>query len=230
MTATERVQATERNIEGQSFFSAASLQVFKDGETREMKMKIWWKNRRLAMVKILEPKKDRGTGNLRIETDLWQYLPNVNRIIRIPSSMMLQSWMGSDFSNDDLVRGGSLARDYTHKSLGKEKIDGQDAEKIECTPKPNAPIVWGKVILWARFSDSAPMKEEFYSERGELLKIMNGKSIQRFDNHSIPTEVRMTSVKKKNSYTIIKYDPKTVMFDRNIPDDLFTQENLRKGI
>lgn len=230
MTPTQRVQAVEKNIEGQTFFAKASLKVMKDNDTRDMKLKMWWKNRRLAMVKILEPKKDRGTGNLRIQTDLWQYLPNVNRIIRIPSSMMLQSWMGSDFSNDDLVRGGSLAKDYTHRLLAKVKVGGQDTEKIECLPKPNAPIVWGKVILWARVLDSAPIREEFYSEHGDLIKVMTGSHIQRFGSHSIPLELKMTSVKKQNSSTVITYDAKSVIFDQPISDDFFTQENLRKGM
>jgi len=230
MSPTERVRAVERNIEGQTFKATARLVVAKGDEKREMKMRLWWKDRRLALIQVLEPKKDRGTGNLRIGTDLWQYLPNVNRIIRIPSSMMLQSWMGSDFSNDDLVRGGSLASDYTHKLLATEIIDGQPTEKIECLPKPNAPIVWGKVILWARVNDSAPAKEDFFSERGELIKELATKNIKKFGSHSIPTQLTMRSVKKNNSTTTIDYEESSIEFDAPMTDDIFTQEKLRQGL
>lgn len=229
ISPTQRVAAAEKNLEGKTFTATATMTVDKDGNTRTMKMKTWWKNRKLALVKILEPKKDHGTGNLRIDLDLWQYLPKVNRIVRIPSSMMLQSWMGSDFSNDDLVRGGSLANDYTHQLLSRETLNGAPTEKIACTPKPNTPIVWGKIVIWIQTIDNAPIKQEFYNEKGELIKTLIGTNIKRFGTHSIPTHLRMQHAKKENSSTEIEYDPKTIVFDKDIPDSVFTQENLRKN-
>lgn len=230
LSATERIQAAEKNIEGRSFQALASMTVNKGDEQRHMKMRLWWQERKYALVKILEPAKDRDTGNLRIGMDLWQYLPKVNRIIRIPSSMMLQSWMGSDFSNDDLVRGGSLASDYTHKSEGPEKIGGEATEKITCTPKPTAPIVWGKVVVWVRASDNAPVKQEYYTEHGDLVRVMTGENIQSFGAHHVPTKVTMRNMKKENSSTVITYDVSTIKFDQDLPASLFTQENLRKGL
>lgn len=229
ITASERVHEAEKNVEGKTFKAVGTMTVKRESEERTMKMQIWWKDRRLAFIRVLEPKKDKGTGNLRVGMDLWQYLPKVNRIVRVPSSMMLQSWMGSDFSNDDLVRGGSLFSDYTHKELGKEKINGEEAVKIECSPKPSAPVVWGKVNLWVRASDNAPLKHEFYTERGVLVKEMLGENIKKFGSHAVPTKMTMKNLKKKDSETVIEYDVKTVEFDKDIPDSLFTQENLRKG-
>lgn len=154
---TQRIKALEDNLQGKTFMSTATMKVVRGNDARQMKIKLWWKERKFALLKILEPQKDKDTGNLRIGTDLWQYLPKVNRIIRIPSSMMLQSWMGSDFSNDDLVKNGSIYNDYTHKLLKKEK----EVEIIECLPKPDAPVVWGKIIVTVRIKDSAPLKQEF---------------------------------------------------------------------
>lgn len=229
-SASKRVEESEKHIQGKSFVATGTMTVVRGKEDRKMKMKLWWKDRKFALIRILEPKKDEGTGNLRIKSDLWQYLPKVNRIIRVPSSMMLQSWMGSDFSNDDLVKGGSLLTDYTHKELGKEKILGQDTVKIECTPKPDAPVVWGKVILWVRASDNAFIKQEFYTEKGDLIKVLSGDNIQKFGSHTIPIKLSMKNMKKDNSETIIEYEKDTIEFDKDIPESFFTQENLRKPL
>lgn len=228
MDPTKRIEAVEKNSEGTTFQAIAVMTVKRGNEERHLKMKIWWKERKFAFLRILEPKKDFGTTSLRINTDLWQYLPKINRIIRVPSSMMLQSWMGSDFTNDDLVRGGSLSQDYTHKELLKEKILGHDTVKIECVPKSSAAVVWGKVYLWVRDSDNVPIKHEFYTEKGILVKTLEGDAIQKFGTHTIPTKLSMKNLKKKDSETIITYDPSTIKFDVEIPNSVFTQENLRR--
>lgn len=224
----KRIAAAEKHLEGNSFMATATMTVKRGSEERIMKMKLWWKGRKYAFIRVLEPKKDAGTGNLRIDMNLWQYLPKVNRIIRVPSSMMLQSWMGSDFSNDDLVRGGSIFNDYTHKEIAKEKVLGHKSVKIQCIPKPNAPVVWGKINIWVREADNSPVKYEYYSERGELIKVLEGENFEKFGNHIIPTKLTMKNIKKNSSLTIISYEKSTVKFDTGIPDSIFTQENLRR--
>lgn len=230
ITPSERIRNVEKNIEGKTFKAIATMIVVRNDQERRMKMKLWWKDRKLALISILEPKKDQGTGNLRIKTDLWQYLPKVNRIVRVPSSMMLQSWMGSDFTNDDLVKSGSLFSDYTHKEIGKDKIGSDDVIKIECSPKSNSAVVWGKVLVWLREQDDVPMKQEYYSEKGELIKVMEGRNIKKFGNHTIPTQMTMTNLKKNGNKTHIEYEHDSIEFDKDIPDSLFSQENLRKGL
>lgn len=227
ITASERIDAVEKHTEGKSFIATAKMTVSRGQDERVLKMNFWWKDKTKALIRVLEPKKDKGTGNLRIGFDLWQYLPKVNRVIRIPSSMMLQSWMGSDFSNDDLVRGGSLFRDYTHKELGEEDFGGTLAVKIECLPTKDAVVVWGKVIVWVRKKDNVPLKQEFYSEAGKLLKVMLGENIQSFGTHTIPTKLTMNKIGKADSKTVIEYEPSTIKFDTQISDKTFTQENLR---
>lgn len=226
--ASAIVEKAENQVRGKSFRGKFTMTVEKDGQTRTLTLRSWSVGREKAFVKVLSPTKDRDTGNLRIDLNLWQYLPNIERVIKIPPSAMLQSWMGSDFTNDDLVKTSSLARDYTHKFLGREKYQGMDAVKIECTPKPNAPIVWGKVIEWVRWGDAVPLKQEFYSENGELLKVMEGSDIKSYGKRTIPTTLVMKNLKKKDSRTILKYED--VVFDEAIPDSIFTQENLRKPV
>jgi outer membrane lipoprotein-sorting protein len=222
------IEKSENHIRGKSFRGKMTMTVENNGQVRTLVLKNWSVGREKAFVKILSPAKDRDTGNLRIEMNLWQYLPNIERVIKIPPSLMLQSWMGSDFTNDDLVKTSSLTRDYTHKILGRETYDGHKAVKIECIPKPNAPIVWGKVIAWVREGDGVPLKQEFYSEKNELLKSMEGREVKTFGQRTIPTTLIMRNLKKENSKTTLKYND--VSFDENIPANIFTQENLRNPV
>lgn len=226
LSASQMVEKADEHIFGKSFQATMEMEIDKAGDKRTLKFKAWNLGKEKALVKVLSPAKDRGNSNLRIDFNLWQYLPNVERVIKIPPSMMLQSWMGSDFSNDDLVKTSSLSRDYTHVLEKKELIDGKiDAYKIICNPKPDAPVVWGKVIVWLTSKEYVPFKHEYFSEKGELIRQMSGSEIQTFGSHSIPTIVKMETV-KKNSSTTIKYS--NVKFDTKLSDDLFTQANLRK--
>lgn len=228
--ATELVKRAETHLEGKSFQGRLSMVVDRDGSQRTLGMQVWMRGREAALIKISKPPKDRGTGNLRLKMDLWQYLPNVNRVIRVPSSMMLQSWMGSDFTNDDLVRASSLLNDYTHKILTKEESPEGRAVKIELTPKKDAAVVWGKVLLWVREKDAAPIKQEFYNEKSELVKVMQGESLHQFGSHVIPLKMKMTNVKKNGQFTAIEYDEKSIRFDEVIADEVFTQMNLQRPV
>lgn len=226
--ATDLIARSEMHTRGKSFQADATMTVDNAGSTRTMVMRIASVGNQKALVKIMKPVKDRDTGNLRIDLNLWQYLANIERIVKIPPSLMLQSWMGSDFTNDDLVKTSSLARDYEHKLEKHEKIGGLDAAKVICTPRPTAPVVWGKVISWVRAADAVPLKQEFYSENGELLKIMEGSEIKTFGTHTIPTTLTMRNLKKEGSKTTLRYEH--VRFDEPIDDKVFTQENLRKPV
>lgn len=222
------IEKSENHIRGKSFRGKMTMTVEHSGTTRTLTMRNWSVGREKSFVKVLSPAKDRDSGNLRIDLNLWQYLPNVERIIKIPPSLMLQSWMGSDFTNDDLVKTSSLTRDYTHRVLGREKYQEFEAVKVECIPKPNAPVVWGKVVAWVRAGDGVPLKQEFYTENGELMKAMEGSEVKTFGQRTIPTKLVMRNLKKNDSRTTLKYDE--VNFDENIPDSIFTQENLRRPV
>lgn len=228
LTPTEMVARSEKQVRGDSFEGQLKMTVEKDGNTRTLEIKNWLKGNDKSLVRILNPAKDRGSGTLRLKLEMWQYLPNVTRVVKIPASMMLQSWMGSDFSNDDLVKSTSLARDYTHKLLGTEKVGGQDTTKIECLPKKGATIVWGKVIMWIRTSDQSPVKQEFFTENGKLVKTFEGSDFKTFGKRTIPTHVVMTPANKPGHRTTLDYVK--VQFDQSLPDSLFTESQLRSDI
>lgn len=222
---TDLVEKAEYHLRGESFQGKMRMEIERDGQNRSLELRTWSVGTELSLIKVLKPVKDKDTGNLRQDLQLWQYLPKIDRTVKIPPSMMLQSWMGSDFTNDDLVKSSSLSRDYTHKIEKTETIGGEKALKIECLPKPTAPVVWGKVNLWVRESDSVPLKREFYTEKNELLKVLEGSEYKTFGTHTIPTKLVMTNVKQNTKTTLIYSDAE---FDKKLEKSIFTEQNLRK--
>jgi outer membrane lipoprotein-sorting protein len=226
--ATDLIKKAEFHTRGKSVESKMAMTVIRGSTQRNLEIKVWSEGTDKAVVKVLSPAKDRDTGNLRLKFDLWQYLPNLERTIKIPPSMMLQSWMGSDFTNDDLVKTTSVSRDYTHKIVAEETVNGIKTYKIECTPKKDAPIAWGKIYMWVRNPDAVPIKQEFYSENGELAKVMTGTDLKTFGAHTVATKLSMTLPRKPGNETRLEYQE--LRFDHAIPASTFTQEFLKKRV
>jgi outer membrane lipoprotein-sorting protein len=193
---------------------------------RTLALRAWMERPRRSFIRILAPAKEKGIGSLRIGAEMWNYLPNVERTIKIPPSMMLQPWMGSDFTNDDLVKSSSLVDDYTSRILREEASGGAPAYVLELIPKPDAAVVWGKILYWVRKSDFIPLKQEFYDERGALVRVMTFTEVRPMSGRTIPTrwEIR-PSDKPGNATTIVV---KSAVYDRPVDPEVFTQRNLQK--
>lgn len=218
------ISRTEQQSFGKSFEGRLRMVVSRDGNDRELEILSWTEGRDKAMVKVLKPAKDRGTANLRLEFNLWQYLPKVERTIKVPPSLMLQSWMGSDFTNDDLVKSSRFSRDYDCKFEGNEKLENVDVVKLVCDPKPKAPVVWGKLHLWIEPKKAVLMAQDFYSEKGELLKKMTASNVKTFGTHTIASKLTMKTL-KKDTTTVLEYlDAK---FDQKFDGKVFTQNFLQ---
>lgn len=215
-------------LRGDANIAQYEMTVHRPSWTRSIEVRVWddRQNKRL-FLRILNPPKDEGLSFLKIGYNLWNYLPRVEKVLKIPSSMMLQPWMGSDFSNDDLVKESSYVEDYTHEITGTETMAGEEVSKIELTPLPHAPVVWGKVIIWARVKDDLPVQKHFLDERGNLVKEMRFKEFKVMDGVLFPTIWEMTNVMKEGQKTTLK----VLEIDFNpvppIPDEVFTQDNLR---
>ena len=139
--------------------------------------------------------------------------------------MMLQSWMGSDFTNDDLVRESSIVIDYNHKMLGKETVRGYDCYKIELIPLPDAPVVWGKVLLWITTSGFDEWRAEYYDEDNTLVNVSNSYDIKRMGDREIPTKIEIIPENKKGQKTVLSIDG--IRFNTKISDNFFSQQNMR---
>ena len=193
---------------------------------RTLELKVWIERPRRSFVRIVSPAKEAGIGSLRIGSDMWNYLPSVERVIKIPPSMMLQPWMGSDFTNDDLVKEGSILDDYTHKILGVASVDGEDAWQVEATPKPESAVVWGRVLYTVRKRDSIPITEEFFSERGDPVRVLLFSDVKKIGGRTLPTRWEMRPTDKPGNVTTVVL--KDAVFDRPLDESIFTQRQLQK--
>lgn len=196
--------------------------------SRALLMNAWDERaRHRVFIRILKPPKEQGTTFLRLGDNLWSYLPKVEKVLKIPPSMMLQPWMGSDFTNDDLMKESSYTDDYDHQIAGREERDGEKLVRIELTPHPNAPVVWGKVIFWLRENDSLPVQQHFLDEKGNLIKDLRFSDFKKMDGSLIPTRWEIVPVTKEGQKTILRI--LTIDFDPSppIPESVFTEKNLR---
>lgn len=194
--------------------------------SRTLVLKVWMDRPKRSFVRIVSPAKEAGIGSLRIGTEMWNYLPNVERVVKIPPSMMLQPWMGSDFTNDDLVKESSILDDYTHKLLGVAKVDGTEVTQIEAVPKPDAAVVWGRIVYWVRRADTMPLKQEFFSERGERVRVLSFSDVRNVDGRVLPTRWEMRPDGKPGYVTTVLL--RDAVFDRPVNDEIFSQRNLQK--
>ena len=173
-TARDIVKKADELIRSKSSYSVVEMTIVKPGWSRTMSMKLWALEPDYALIYVSSPARDKGTVTLKRKNEVWNWLPSVQRVIKIPPSMMLQSWMGSDFTNDDLVRESSVVNDYTHSLIGEETMNGYKCHKIKMTPKPEAGVVWGKIIVWISKDRYLQTKADYYSEDGKKVKTFTG--------------------------------------------------------
>jgi outer membrane lipoprotein-sorting protein len=226
LSALDIIKKVDQLLRGDSAHSIMEMTIINPRWKRTLKMESWERGRKESLVRILAPKKEEGVGSLKIDYQMWNYLPRVERIIKIPPSMMMSSWMGSDFTNDDLVKESSIVEDYSHTLLGTVDLDGTDAFKIEAIPKPEAPVVWGKLYFFVREKDYVPLRQEYFSESGELVRYLNFSDIKRMGERLLPTVWEMVPLNKKGKKTIVNLIQ--IQFDLPLKDELFTLRNLKK--
>ena len=225
-SAQEIVDRAESALWGKTLQAQLTMTVTTPRWTRTLELSAWIERPRRSFIRILAPAKEAGIGSLRIGAEMWNYLPTVERTIKIPPSMMLQPWMGSDFTNDDLVKESSLLNDYTHRTIAHDTAAGAPVYVVESTPKPDAAVVWGKVIMRVRRADFLPVREEFYDERGTLVRVMTFSEIKTLGGRLIPTKWEMRPTGKPDNATTIVMTRAT--FDAPIAADIFTQRNLER--
>ncbi|MDQ7054379.1 MAG: outer membrane lipoprotein-sorting protein [candidate division KSB1 bacterium] len=225
--AMEIIRRADELLRGKTQQGTYRMIVIRPEWQRSMRFKFWSEGTEKSFILILEPAKEKGITFLKINNEMWNYIPRINRIIKIPPSMMLQSWMGSDFTNDDLVKESNVVEDYEHRFLGEEKLDGDLAYKIELTPKPEAAVVWGKIIEWIRKKDYVPLRADYYNERGERIRTMLFKEIKRMGGRTIPTRMELLNEKKPGNRTVLVLE--NVVFDRPIRKSVFTMTFLKRA-
>jgi len=222
--AAEIVRATIDNWRGKSSYGEMTMTIHRPTWERTMSMRAWTQGSKKSLVRITAPKKDAGNGTLMIDNNMWSYAPKVNRVIKVPSSMMGQSWMGSDFSNKDVSRADDIVDQYDHTLLAKEEHEGHTVYVIQSTPHEEAAVVWGKEILRVR-DDDVLVSQEYYDQEGVLVKNLRSLEIGEKGGRTIALRQRMAKEDTDDEWTEFRIDD--VEFDVEISDNVFTRSNLQ---
>ena len=225
LSALDIVTKADAKTRGNSSYMEMTMQIVRPKYTREISMKSWTKGTNLALVKITAPAKDAGQGYLKINNDLWNWLPTIDRLVKMSASVMGQSWMGSDFTNDDMVRQSSIVTDYTQKIMAEEQVREFNCWKIELTPKPNAAVVWGKVIMWIDKSGFDVIKAQYFDEDNILVQTMENFDFKMFGDRKMPSRMEMTPADKTGQKTVVTVSK--AQYNQPINDNFFTQQNLK---
>ena len=224
--ASALVENSFKYMRGNASIATVIMTIHRPDWERKMTIKAWTRGKKYSLFYIQSPPKDHGNGTLKKSREMWMYNPKVNRVIKVPPSMMSQSWMGSDFSNNDLAKSDSFVNDYIHSIVGTETHDGQKVYVIKSMPKPDAPVIWGMQMLKIR-EDLIWLSQEFFDEDFKSVKRMTTLEIQMIGGRLYPKVWRMRETDKEDRYTQLTYSSLT--FKSDLPDSLFTLTSLRKA-
>lgn len=220
------IESVEALLWGRTMQGEIAMVITTPRWQRTLRLKVWMVRPNQSFVRVRAPAKEAGIGSLRIGSEMWNFLPSVERVVKIPPSMMLQPWMGSDFTNDDMVKESSAVNDYSHRIIGTEIVDGKPAFQIEAVPKPEAAVVWGKIVYLVRKEDLMPLKQSYFSERGQLVRVLTFTDIKRIGGRVLPARWEMRPLAKPANSTVVTLE--NASYDQPIDPDIFTQRNLQR--
>lgn len=226
MDAKEIIKKSDEKLRGKTSKSTLKMTIIRPKWSREIELKGWSKGTEYSLTLVTAPVRDKGSAFLKRKKEIWNWQPTIDRVIKLPPSMMMQSWMGSDLKNDDLVRESSTVEDYAHELLGEEEIAELNCYKIKLIPKEDAPVVWGKVITWIDKEDFMQLKTEFYDEDDFLVNTILGKEIKVMDGQRLPSILEVIPAEEEGHKTVLEYI--TLKFDDPIPESFFSIQNMKR--
>ncbi|MBC7124111.1 MAG: outer membrane lipoprotein-sorting protein [Bacteroidales bacterium] len=225
--ASEIVRKADEMMRGEkSSYSEMTMRIVRPKWERTLSFKSWSKGTELSLVYITAPAKEKGQAFLKINREMWSWNPTINRTVKLPPSMLSQGWMGSDFTNDDLLNQRSIVVDYNHTISATETIDGEECWKITLTPKPNAPVVWGKIVMWISKKHYLVLKSEYYDEDQILVKTELASQIKQIGGRTIPTLYELLPADEPGNKTILELTK--IRFNIDIKDSFFSLHNLTR--
>ena len=222
----EIVDQVDQLLRGDSSQGTITMQIVTENWQRSLTMQVWSQGTENSLVRIEKPRKEAGTATLKVGNNIWNYLPKVSRTIKIPTSMMMASWMGSHFTNDDLVRESSMSRDYFITLSYEGERNGSSVYEFTLIPKPDAAVVWGKLELEVRQDDLMPTWHRYYDEDGTLIRELTFSEYTLMGGRRVPTRLVMQPYDKPGEQTVIIYDD--LAFDVPIQADTFSLRNLER--
>jgi len=223
-SARDLVQQAMDHWRGLTSYSVISMTIHRPDWERSMTMKCWSEGDKLSLVRVTEPPRDAGNATLLNDRNMWTYAPKINRVIKVPSSMMAQSWMGSDFSNKDIAKSTEIIEEYDHELTQQTERDGHTVYTVTAIPHPDAAVVWGKEVLLIR-DDYVLLEQQYWDQDGVLVKRLETLEVAEMGGRAVARVMRMGDVDAPDEWTRITTHE--VEFDLDLPPQLFTLSNLR---
>ena len=227
LSATDIVRKADEKFNGEkSSYTLMSMKVIRPEWQRTIEFKSWTLGRDFAMTLITAPAKEAGQTFLKRTSEMWSWNPSISRLIKLPPSMMSQGWMGSDYTNDDILRESSVVKDYVHEIVGEETIDGRLCYKIKMTARENASIVWGKQIRWIDRKEFLVLRAELYDEDGSLVRTETGSEIKTMDGRTITSKIELSPEEEPGNKTLIEI--REIKFNIPLEESFFSQQNMKR--
>lgn len=226
LTAKQIVQKAYDQAEGKSSKGTMTMEIIRPTWKRSVSFKMWTKGREFSMTYVSAPAKEKGQTFLKRNNDMWSWNPKISRMIKMPPSMLSQGWMGSDYTNDDILKESSIVVDYTHKIVGSVKLQDLDCYKIELTPKPDAAVVWGKIIKYIAKDKFLQLKSVYYDEDDELVKTETASEIKQMGGRMLPTRIEIIPADKPKNKTVVTFN--NMQYDVKIEESFFSQQNMKR--
>ncbi|PWD99676.1 outer membrane lipoprotein-sorting protein [Marinilabilia rubra] len=226
LSGKEIVKKADDLMRGKSNYAEVEMEIIRPTWTRTLRFKSWAKGDDYSLVYITYPQREKGQRFLKRDREMWNYVPSIDRMIKIPPSMMMQSWMGSDLTNDDLVNAASILEDYDQTVLRTENLRGSECYVINMIPHEEAPVVWGKVVTWISKNDFITLRNEYYDEAGVLVNEEILDETEDAGDRTIPTRFTMIPADKEGHKTIMKFQ--NIEFGVDINDSFFSIQNMKR--
>jgi len=225
-SAKDIIIKADQKWQGLSQISSMEMTIVRPTWERTIAFKGWTKGRDYSLTLITAPAREKGQTFLKRQNEMWTWNPSINRLIKLPAAMMSQGWMGSDFTNDDILKESSIVVDYTHKIIGKEEINGIMCHKIELIPTEEAAVVWGKIIKWISIDETDQIKNEYYDEDEMLVKTDIASDIKLMGYRKIPTRIEVIPADKPGNKTIVIIT--NIKYNVKMDNSFFSQQNMKK--
>ncbi len=226
LTGKQVIEKADALQRGETNEGEMSMTIIRPKWERTITMKSWSKGTEYSMTYITSPVKDKGQVFLKRKSEMWNWVPTINRMIKLPPSMMSQGWMGSDYSNDDILKESSIVVDYNHKIVGDDIIAGLECYKIELIPKEDAAVVWGKVYKWISKNEFWQLKTEYYDEDDDLIRTEIASEIKQFSDRKLPSKLEIIPADKPNQRTVVNII--SSKFNVKLDDGFFSQQNMKR--
>ena len=225
--ATEIIKKADDKMRGEkSGYSEMSMKIVRPSWDRTITFKSWNLGTEHSLVYIMSPAKEKGQTFLKRFREMWSWNPQISRMIKLPASMLSQGWMGSDFTNDDLLNQRSIVVDYNHSIESEEEISGEMCYKILLDPKPDAPVVWGKMYMWISKKHIVNLKTEYYDEDDYLVKTELGYDLKTFDGRYLPATFEIIPADEEGNKTIVTVTD--MKFNIDVKESFFSQQNMKR--